>query len=89
MLVIMNAVLRHTAIGITGWGSAIPNSSFDKGYDPETACAPKHRPTVFTRVTSAKDWIKEITVGDAVFDSKCKRINGELPTLHSVISVIY
>ena len=89
MLVIMNAVLRYTAIGITGWGLAVPNSSFVDGYDTKTRCAPNHRPTVFTRVTSAEDWIKEITVGDAVFDSKCRKINGELPTLHCIILAIY
>ena len=65
---------RNTAIGITG-------GAYSKS-DPEP-CG--FGPTMFNRITSVKDWIAENTVGDAVFDSKCRRIDGEL---HSVISVI-
>ena len=81
-VIVHNTALRNTAIGITGWGVGPPHSV---GED-ENSCG--LGPTVFSRVTEVKNWIAENTVGDAVFDSTCRRINGELPNLHLVISAI-
>ena len=74
----MHTAFRNTAIGIIGWGA---------GREDGETCG--LGPTVFSRVTEVRNWIAEHAVGDAVFDSKCRRINGELPNLHSVISAIY
>ena len=69
----MHTAFRNTAIGIIGWGA---------GRKANESCG--LGPTVFSRVTEVKNWIANHTVGDAVFDSKCKRINGEWPTLYSM-----
>ena len=78
VLFIVHTAFRNTAIGIIGWGA---------GRKANESCG--LGPTVFSRVTEVKNWIANHTVGDAVFDSKCRKINGELPTLHCIILAIY
>ena len=70
VLFIVHTAFRNTAIGIIGWGA---------GREADESCG--LGPTVFSRVTEVRNWIAEHAVGDAVFDSKCRRINSELPTL--------
>ena len=64
---------RNTIIGLVSAGSPDPTQE-DKDESNPTSCSPDHNPTVFARVSEVKTWIKEMTQGADVFDSKCQKI---------------
>ena len=64
---------RNTIIGLVSAGWPDP-TLWDKEENNPTRCSPDHNPTVFARVSAVKSWIKEMTKGTDIFDSKCQKI---------------